>query len=283
MLERGWLMGALLAGALLAAAIFTAGSREPRTAAEAWLERRGRAPRGVLRVPRPQMPPSVAAWLRLRIERAGWNETPERFAVLATAFPVSVGLLGAVLGTLAGAQASAVLGVMGMLAGAALGAHALRGAIRARRRRLLAELAPTLELMTLELGGGAGALAALAAVTRRTDGELARELRLLLAASAIGGSVSFDAGLRQLGERLDLPPLTALAAVIATSRDYGSGVAHGVQAISADLRRAQRRELIETSRRALSRVVVPSALGVLLPFMAVLLFPAVTMLGATFR
>ncbi|HEX6547241.1 MAG TPA: hypothetical protein VF134_00685, partial [Candidatus Dormibacteraeota bacterium] len=70
--------------------------------------------------------------------------------------------------------------------------------------------------------------------------------------------------------------------VLATSRDYGSGVSHGLHAIAVDLRRAQRRELISTSRRALSRVLVPAAVGVLLPFMAVLLYPAVTTLARSF-
>jgi hypothetical protein len=137
--------------------------------------------------------------------------------------------------------------------------------------------------MALELSGGNSPHGAIAAVTARTDGELSRELRRALAAASVSGSGSFEARLAALAARLDLPPLAALAAVMATSRDYGSGVGHGVRALAVDLRRAQRRHVIATSRRALTRVLLPAGVGVLLPFMAILLFPAVSTLAASFR
>jgi hypothetical protein len=74
-----------------------------------------------------------------------------------------------------------------------------------------------------------------------------------------------------------------LAATLAASREYGTGVAHGARALAADLRRAQRRELIAHSRRALNHVLFPAAIGVLLPFLAILLFPAVTALQRNLR
>ena len=143
--------------------------------------------------------------------------------------------------------------------------------------------ATALELMSLELSGGNSPHGAIAAVTARTDGELSRELRRLLAAASVSSAGSFESRLAVLATRLDLPPLAALAAVMATSRDYGSGVSHGVRALAVDLRRAQRREVIATSRRALTRVLLPAGVGVLLPFMAILLFPAVTTLAESFK
>jgi hypothetical protein len=73
-----------------------------------------------------------------------------------------------------------------------------------------------------------------------------------------------------------------MAMILGLSRDYGSGVGQGIRALAADLRRARRRRVIELSRGALNKVLIPAAVGILLPFMAVLLFPAVAVLMRSF-
>jgi len=280
---------ALAAGGCATLAVLAAGGGRRLPEAAAWLQRR-RAPTGGKS--QRSLPAAWRAhhtWVGLRervdslLARAGWHETPERFVTLAVAAAGAAGLAGAGLGGLRDPATAAALGALGLAGGAFLAWQRLLGAARARRGRLLAELAPTLELMSLELSGGNSPHGAIAAVTARTDGELSRELRRVLAAASVSGSGSFEARLATLADRLDLPPLAALAAVMATSRDYGSGVGHGVRALAVDLRRAQRRHVIATSRRALTRVLLPAGVGVLLPFMAILLFPAVTALAASFR
>ena len=52
---------------------------------------------------------------------------------------------------------------------------------------------------------------------------------------------------------------------------------------AAELRREERRSLIAASRRALNRILVPAALGVLAPFMGILLYPALTTLVGSFH
>jgi Flp pilus assembly protein TadB len=280
---------ALAAGGCVTLAVLTAGGGRRLPEAAAWLQRR-RAPAGEAShrsLPAPWRAHRTLGVVRERVDsllgRAGWRETPERFVTLAVAGAGAAGLAGAGLGGLRDPATAAALGALGLAGGAFLAWQRLLGAARARRGRLLAELAPTLELMALELSGGNSPHGAIAAVTARTDGELSRELRRVLAAAAVSGAGSFEARLAALAARLDLPPLAALAAVMATSRDYGSGVGHGVRALAVDLRRAQRRHVIATSRRALTRVLLPAGVGVLLPFMAILLFPAVTALAASFR
>ena len=51
-----------------------------------------------------------------------------------------------------------------------------------------------------------------------------------------------------------------------------------MRALASDLRHAQRRDLIAHSRKALNHVLLPAGVGVLLPFLAVVMFPAVTAL-----
>ena len=281
-------VAALAAGTCVALAVSGLAGPGPVPEALSWLRRRRSA------TARPRLA-VVSAWqshpvaasglqrLELALERAGRPEAPPRFLALLAAASLALAAPLAVIGAQRDPLTATLLAALGVGIGAAAMWGRLLRAGRVRRRRLLAELAPTLELMSLELSGGNSPHGAIAAVTARTDGELSRELRRLLAAASVSTAASFESRLAVMAERLDLPPLAGLAAVMATSRDYGSGVGQGVRALAVDLRRAQRREVIATSRRALTRVLLPAGVGVLLPFMAILLFPAVSTLAETFR
>ena len=226
---------------------------------------------------------SARAWLASDLERAGWRESPERVAAFAVALSGCLGLLGGSIGGAVPAGGAAPLCGLGIVTGLGLPVLALRSAIARRRRRLEGELAPLLELFTLELSGGGSAVTALGSVTMQVQGELAADLRRLLIASQVAGSATFESRLIEYSERLDIHAVSSLATILAASREYGTGVIHGVRALATDLRRAQRRELIAHSRRALNQVLVPAAIGVLLPFLAILMFPAVSALQGNLR
>ncbi len=229
------------------------------------------------------VPPSLGATIR----RAGWSETPERFLVLTLVRSAVLAAIGLSSGLLFGPSAAVTLAIAGVFAGVAWSAYSLVAAVTGRRARLARELAPLLELFILELGGGGSALSALGSVTLQVDGELAHELRRLLIASNVLGSQPFESRLNDLAAELQIPAIASLATIIAASREYGTSVAPGVRALASDLRhdlrQSQRRELIAHSRRALNHVLFPAAIGVLLPFLCILLFPAVTTLQANLR
>ncbi len=149
------------------------------------------------------------------IERAGWHDSPERVAVLATAVAASLAVVASALSPLLAAPA--------FIAGCIACALVLNSAIAKRRRRLLGELVPLLELFTLELSGGGSALGALGSVSVQVESELARDLRRMLIASQVAGSASFEARLLDYSDRLDIPALGTLATILAASRDYGVG------------------------------------------------------------
>ena len=220
-----------------------------------------------------------AAALRERLvidlERAGWPETPERLTVLVAAVGTCLSAAFAAI-ALPLAPAGAA-----MAAGAAL--IALNAAIERRRRRLAGELVPLLELFTLELSGGGSAISALGSVAVQVDSELAGDLRQMLIASQVAGSASFEARLLDYSQRVRVPALASLATIMSASREFGTGASQGVRALATDLRRAQRRELIEHSRRALNHVLLPAAACILLPFLSVLMFPAVSVLQRSLR
>ena len=266
--------GALLAGTAAAIAVLAIARRAPSMrplldhADEALIAERRTA---------------IRRRLAVEIARAGWRETPERLAVLTIAAAAGLAALGLSAGLFAGPQTAASLAIAGLAAGVGAVWFALRRAVSERRRRLMRELAPLLELFVLELGGGGSALSALGSVTMQIDGELAADIRRLLIASQVSGSASFESRLRAYAELLRIAPIGSLATVLTASREYGTGVTQGVRALAADLRRQQRRELIAHSRRALNHVLFPAAIGVLLPFLSILLYPAVSSLQANLR
>lgn len=266
------------AGAAIATGVAGAAWGPRKAAAEVWLERR-RAPHRPaggtsLRAAWRGWAERLAATVGPDLARAGWSETPERLlagvaltsfagALLAVAFAASAGLPGAPGFAILGTALPPLLWWRSLLA-----------AGRSRRDRLAAEAAPLLELLCLELSGGASLGSALESVAGRLDGELVRDLRPLLVGARVSGGLSLHERLDAYADLHQLPALKSLAALCAMSRDYGSGAAQGARALAADLRREQRRRLIVVSRRALNRVLIPSAVGILLPFIGVLLFPA---------
>jgi pilus assembly protein TadC len=263
--------GALMAGALCGSSIWVAMRGSARVA---WLPPLNPLD---LRLDEPR------GWLAVQIARAGWHDSPERVTALAAILALVLGGLGVSTSLLVTPWTAISLAIAGASAGVGSVAWALRSATVNRRRRLERELAPLLELFILELGGGGSAVSALGSVTMQLDSEIAAELRRMLIASQVSGSPSFEVRLRQYGEMLQIPALDSLATILTASREYGTGVTQGVRALAADLRRAQRRELIARSRKALNHVLFPAAIGVLLPFLAILLFPAVTALQRNLR
>jgi Flp pilus assembly protein TadB len=212
------------------------------------------------------------------VERAGWNESPERLSAFAIGLTASAGVIGAASASIFGWAGAPVLAAIGLACGIGFCSLVLRTAIASRRRRLAGVLIPLLELFTLELSGGGSALSALGTVSTKLQGELAGDVRRLLIASQVVGSAPFESRLMRYSEHLDLPPIASLATILAASREYGTGALQGVRALATDLRHAQRRDLIAHSRRALNHVLLPAGIGVLLPFLAVVMFPAVTAL-----
>ena len=265
-------VAAVAAGSLCGTAVLVAGRQLHLTGAAERIRRF-----------RPQQALVAWRWLSAEIARAGWRESPERVAAITVIVGGGLGALGLTASLAMPATTSAALALFGAAGGVAAVLFSLESAVARRRRRLARELAPLLELFVLELGGGGSPTSALGSVTMQLDGELAAELRRLLIASHVAGSASFEARLRDYADRLRLPALGSLATVLTASREYGTGVTQGIRALAADLRRDQRRELIAHSRRALNHVLFPAAIGVLLPFLAILLFPAVTSLQRNLR
>src|SRR5260370_5408407 len=164
------------AGALIAAAVFVAcggAVQEFDTVGKG----RGLTPLAIVRGLHVR---DVRARLEKDLERASWRESPERLTVFAIALSACLAGLGAGSVSVLPVDSTAAICAAGIVAGFGLPLVALRSAIARRRRRIEGELAPLLELFTLELGGGGSAMSALGSVTVQVQGELAFDLRRLL-------------------------------------------------------------------------------------------------------
>lgn len=283
MLESIYPLGAISAGACCAFAVIAIGDRAEGIDATAWLERRRHAqPSPSTEKPGPWSRALAITGMHAKlvdlVERAGWKESPERLSALAVGLSACLAVIGAASASMLGSAGAPVLAAIGLACGLGLCSLVLRSAIASRRRRLAAELIPLLELFTLELSGGGSALSALGMVSTKLQGELASDVRRLLLASQVVSSSPFETRLIRYSEQLDISAIASLATILAASREYGTGALQGVRALATDLRHAQRRELIAHSRRALNHVLLPAGVGVLMPFLAVVMFPAVTAL-----
>lgn len=283
MFESIYPPAAITAGACCVIAVIAVSDQPKGINAAAWLEKRRHEDA-------PESSKTPGAWSRALataginalladlIERAGWKESPERLSAFAVGLSACIAVIGAASSSVLGWAGATGFTAVGLAVGIGLCSLALRAAIVRRRRRLASQLIPLLELFTLELSGGGSALAALGTVSTKLEGELARDVRRLLIASQVVGSAPFEARLLRYSEHLDIPSIASLATILAASREYGTGALQGVRALAADLRHAQRRELIAHSRKALNHVLLPAGIGVLLPFLGVVMFPAVTAL-----
>lgn len=283
MLESAYPLGAICAGACCVLGIIAIGDPAEGIDATSWLERRRQPAESTgTTTPGPWSKALAVTGMQARlenlIERAGWKETPERLSAFAVGLSACLAVIGAASGSILQWGSTPVLAAAGLACGAGLCSLALRTSIASRRTRLEAELIPLLELFTLELSGGGSALSALAAVSSKLQGDLASDVRRLLIASQVVGSTPFELRLTRYSDHLGIPAIASLATILAASREYGTGALQGVRALATDLRHAQRRELIAHSRRALNHVLLPAGIGVLLPFLAVVMFPAVSAL-----
>jgi tight adherence protein C len=199
--------------------------------------------------------------IRRRMMRAGLDRTVEEFRIeqllwgtlaFGAGLVVSIVAITFGLGNPVGMLLFCIiLGVLGVLARDTY----LTSQVRRRERRLLAELPTVAELLALSVAAGEGPAAALDRVTRSCRGELADELKRVLAATRAGETLvrALDA----LADRTGLLALSRFADGLAVALERGTPLADVLRAQAGDIREAGRRELIESGARREVAMMVP--------------------------
>ena len=166
--------------------------------------------------------------------------------------------------------------VGGVVAGVVARDAALTRAVRRREEAIALELPTIAELLALAVGAGESALAALERVTRRSDGELARELRGALADARSG--TSFVVALQGVADRTTLPSLVRFVDGITIALQRGTPLADVLRAQAVDVREDGRRVLVETGGKREIAMMAPVVFLILPVVIVFALFPgAVTL------
>jgi len=210
----------------------------------------------------------AALWLRIpeRLERAGLADRISIAAVFAG--KLGGGVLGAILGVVAGPAAPGRLAIVVMLALPAAGFLApealLERAARRRAARLRAALPDALDLLAVGTAAGRSPQRVLAEISSATTPGEPLAAELAVAVTEIECGTPQREAIARLRDRVPGAGLGALAAALERSRRFGSPLAEQLHEQASALRRDARRRIEERAARAAPKIQLVVAL-VLVP------------------
>ncbi len=237
-------------------------------------------PHGWLAVAGGRLPRDLRARVRQDLDRAGYELGAEEVLgrLIATE---AVALLLVTLLVLAASLPVQFLSVVAVPP--LIVAGGLQRSARRRRASILGEMPLLVDLMALEqAGGGVGARRAMELVVARSAGPAAAIIRDCLTRSATPGSPPLDGELERAAAQYRVAALAALAAVVRIQRAEGIATGAPLGNLARGLRDRQRDRVTEEGRRALVAMLLPVAACILLPFILIVLFPAITQFGKAF-
>jgi tight adherence protein C len=225
---------------------------------------------------------SPRAEVRRRLDRAGSTESVDHFRarqVVWTVAGLAVGLGLALL--LAATRGAAVVPLVALVAVAGACGYvacdqALTMRVRRREERLLAELPTIAELLALAVAAGESPPAALERVASTARGELAAEIRRMVAEVRAGAPVT--TALTALADRSGLPPLSRFAEGVVVALERGTPLADVLRNQANDVREAGRRALLEAGGRKEILMMVPVVFLVLPVTVVFAVFPSLATL-----
>ncbi|MFE7504631.1 type II secretion system F family protein [Promicromonospora sp. NPDC057488] len=220
--------------------------------------------------------------IRRRLDRAGSAETVDHFRarqVVWTVAGLAVGLgLALLLAATRGAAVVPLVALVIVAGGCGYVAcdQVLTLRVRRREERLLAELPTIAELLALAVAAGESPQAALERVASTARGELAGEIRRMIAEVRAGAPVT--AALTALADPSGLPPLSRFAEGIVVALERGTPLADVLRAQARDVREAGRRSLLEAGGRKEILMMVPVVFLVLPVTVVFAVFPSLATL-----
>ncbi len=147
--------------------------------------------------------------------------------------------------------------------------------------RALAELPEILEILSVALSAGLSLVAALAKVTPRAKGILARELQHLFIAIELGGD--FDSELQALGKRLPHRQVIEFVSKLRISLKRGSPIAQLLRELSGSARAEIRNELLRQVGRNETRMLIPLVFLILPVTVLFAIYPSLQLLNLDYQ
>ncbi len=217
-----------------------------------------------------------------RLVRAGSSTGVEEYRaeqVVAAAVGTGAGLtlaLALVAGRGAGPAAGTLLVVVGALTGVVLRDVVLSHRARRRCEQILLELPSIAELLALAVAAGEGAGGAVERVSQVGSGELAGELRRVVADARAG--TPLVVALERMADRTGVPALSRFAESVVIAVERGTPLADVLRAQATDVREASRRELMEMGGRKEVAMMVPVVFLILPVTVVFAIFPGLSLL-----
>lgn len=176
----------------------------------------------------------------------------------------------------AGAAAVAAFAALPLRAGARRprdGRRRRRGprSAPARRRALDREVPQLLDLLASSSAAGLSAVAGLKEAVVALRGPLAEELRRSLGSVDLGGRWRTE--LAELSERLALPDLRRVVAILARTETLGTSLSDATRELAADVRGARRAAVAERARTAPVKMLFPLVFLILPAFLLLTVVP----------
>lgn len=221
-----------------------------------------------------------------RLRQAGSESSVEGFRgrqLLGAVVGAGVGILSALAigraSTVSPLLLAAVVAV-GVAIGVLLPDQLLSRAARARRSRIAEELPTVLEFLTLSLSAGEGVLDALRRVARVGNGDLARELGVVVA--QVNAGVPLAVALERCADEIRLPALTRTIEQLLGALERGTPVVEVLRAQAQDSRDDAKRGLLEAAGHKEIAMMFPLVFGVLPVTIAFAIFPGIMVLRLGF-
>jgi tight adherence protein C len=221
-----------------------------------------------------------------RLRRAGWTLTVEALRgrqLLGGVAGAGVGILFAAAIARSSAVSPLLLGVIVAVCaaiGVLLPDQVLSRAARARRDRIAAELPTVLEFLTLSLSAGEAVLDALRRVARAGNGDLAREIAVVVA--QVNAGVPLASALERCADETQLPALSRTVDQLVGALDRGTPLVDVLRAQAQDSRDDVKRSLLEAAGKKEIAMLVPLVFLILPVTVAFAIYPGVMVLQLGF-
>jgi tight adherence protein C len=221
-----------------------------------------------------------------RLRQAGWTLTVEALRgrqLLGGVAGAGVGVLFAVAIARSSGASPLLLGVIVAVCaaiGVLLPDQVLSRAARARRDQIAAELPTVLEFLTLSLSAGEAVLDALRRVARAGNGDLAREIAVVVA--QVNAGVPLAVALERCADEIQLPALSRTVDQLVGALDRGTPLVDVLRAQAQDSRDDAKRSLLEAAGKKEIAMLVPLVFLILPVTVAFAIFPGVMVLQLGF-
>jgi tight adherence protein C len=220
------------------------------------------------------------------LRQAGWSLTVEALRgrqLLGGAAGAGVGVLFAVALARSSALSPLLLGVVVAVCaaiGVLLPDQVLSRAARVRRDRIAAELPTVLEFLTLSLSAGEAVLDALRRVARAGNGDLAREIAVVVA--QVNAGVPLAVALERCADEILLPALSRTVDQLVGALDRGTPLVDVLRAQAQDSRDDAKRSILEAAGKKEIAMLVPLVFLILPVTVAFAIFPGIMVLQLGF-